>query len=51
MAIAVLLLLHVPPVIPSLKVVAMPAQMFDAPLIADGVGITVTVMVEAQPVV
>ena len=48
--ITVLLLLHVPPVTASLKVVVKPAHTLDAPEIAIGEGLTVTVVVVVQPV-
>ena len=43
----ILLLLHVPPVTPSVKVIAEPAHTLDAPVIlpAFGVGFTVMVLV------
>jgi hypothetical protein len=44
-----LLLVHVPPATASLSVVVAPAQMLVVPLIADGNGLTVTVVVAAQP--
>ena len=42
-AIAVLLLLHVPPVVASPSVVVAPAQTLVVPVIAAGAGLTVTV--------
>ena len=50
-AVEVLLLLQVPPTVASLNVVVKPAHTFDAPVIADGVGLTVTVVITLQPVV
>ena len=48
-AIAILLLLHVPPAIASVRSVVAPAQTFVAPLIAAGVRFTVTGVVVVQP--
>ena len=48
-AIAVLLLLHVPPLVASLNVVVLPAQTVVMPVIG-AMGFTVTVVVAAQPV-
>lgn len=42
-------LLHVPPVIASLNAVVEPTQTFKSPVIAAGVGLTVTVIVAKQP--
>ena len=50
MATPVLLLLHVPPVITSVKVALLPRQTFDGPDIGDGNGFTVTEYVLLQPV-
>ena len=44
-AIVVLVLLHVPPVVPSLKDVVAPAHMVAVPLIAPGTGKGLTVKV------
>ena len=49
-ATAVRLLLHVPPGVPSLKVVVSPAHIVVLPDIAAGKGLTVTVTVLKQPV-
>ena len=49
-AIAVLLLVHVPPFTASLNVASEPAQTFDGPEIVDGGGTTVSVVAAAQPV-
>ena len=45
----VLLLLHMPPVIPSFKTIDDPAHKVAAPLIKDGVAYTVTSALEEQP--
>ena len=42
-AMVVLPLVHTPPVIASLKVTGLPAHVFSTPVIADGIGVTVTV--------
>ena len=49
-AIPVLLLLHVPPVVASLNPVVPPSQTVVVPLIEDGNGLIVTVLVILQPV-
>jgi len=49
-ATTVLLLLHVPPVVASAKVIAEPTQMLVRPVIAEGKGLTVTTRVAKQPV-
>ena len=49
-AIAVLLLLQVPPVEPSLNVVVKPEHTCKVPVIATGNGLTFTVTVSIQPV-
>jgi hypothetical protein len=49
-AIAILLLLQVPPVVPSLNVVVKPTQTDAIPVIAAGTGFTVTTAVCLQPV-
>ena len=49
-AVAVLLLLHVPPVAPSFRFVVRPTQTTAVPDIAGGNGLTVTTVVAAQPV-
>jgi hypothetical protein len=49
-ATGVLLLLHVPPVITSVNVVVVPGQMLNVPVIADGTGLTVTIVVARHPV-
>ena len=43
-------LLHVPPVVASLKLVVKPAQTFKVPVIAEGNGLTVKIAVVIQPV-
>ena len=43
-------LLHAPPAVALLKVVVEPAQTLVVPVIAAGSGLTVTVVVTAQPV-
>jgi hypothetical protein len=50
-ATAVLLLVHVPPVMASLRTIVKPWQTFAAPIIAEGVGRTVTVVVVMHPFV
>jgi hypothetical protein len=50
MAAAVLLLLHVPPDIASLRVVVDPTHTLNVPPIAGGAGFTVMIRVAAQPV-
>lgn len=49
-AVAVLLLLHVPPVVVELNVVTAPVHTVEAPDIAAGNGLTVTVAITRQPV-
>ena len=49
-ATAVLLLLHVPPPVTSLKDVDWPRQIFELPVIDAGNGLTTTEVVIAQPV-
>ena len=49
-AIVALLLLHVPPVFGSLKVVVRPTQVLAVPVIAEGTGVTVITLVVMQPV-
>ena len=49
-AIAVVLLLQVPPPVASLKVVVKPAQTLVFPVIGDGSGLTVTTTIAVQPV-
>ena len=49
-AIDVLLLLHVPPVVPSLSVVVVPAHIENTPNITEGTLVTVTFVVARQPV-
>ena len=49
-AIAVLLLLHVPPAVALVKVVVVPAHSPDTPLMAEGTATTVIVFVTVQPV-
>ena len=44
-----LLLLHVPPLVPSVKVVVAGVQIFEAPLIDAGAAFTVTVAEVVQP--
>lgn len=46
----VLLLLHVPPEVPSLNVIVAPMHTADAPVIAAGDGLTVIVAALTQPV-
>lgn len=48
-ATVVLLLLHVPPAVVSVSVVVPPTHTPDAPVIAPGVGLTVTTAVRRQP--
>ena len=48
-AIEVLLLLHVPPLVASLSEVVSPTQTLLTPVIADGVGLTVSIIVVVQP--
>ena len=48
-AIMGLLVLHVPPVVASVNVVADPTHVVAAPVIADGSGLIVTVFVTLQP--
>lgn len=50
-ATAVLLLVHVPPVTASLKMIVKPWQTLAAPVIAEGVGRTVTVVIVMHPFV
>jgi hypothetical protein len=47
---ATLLLVHTPPLIPSVKVTDEPTHTLDGPPMAEGDGATVTVMVAKQPV-
>ena len=47
---AVLLLLHVPPPVASLKVAELPTQTTPAPVIAAGAGLTVSSVQAIQPV-
>ena len=49
-AIPVLLLLHVPPLVASLRVVVKPMQTVAVPLTDAGNGLTVTTTVATQPV-
>jgi hypothetical protein len=49
-ATVVLLLLHVPPVVTSINVVVVPGQILSVPVIVDGIGLTVTIVVARQPV-
>lgn len=49
-AIAVLLLLHVPPLVALVSVVVLPTQVLAVPAIVAGVAFTVTINVERQPV-
>ena len=49
-ATVVALLLQVPPDVASLSVVHAPTQMLEAPEMADGIGVTVTVAHTAHPV-
>ena len=49
-ATVVLPLAHVPPVVPSVKVIVEPTQNGDEPGIADGNAFTVTTVVVKQPV-
>ena len=44
------LLLHSPPEVASLSVLLAPTQALSVPVIADGVGATVTIVVARQPV-
>ena len=46
----VLLLLHVPPIVTSDKVVVEPTHTFIVPVIAAGTGLTVMIFVVIQPV-
>ena len=48
-AIAVLLLLHVPPEVASLRLEVNPEQTTESPVITGGAGFTVTVCVAVQP--
>jgi hypothetical protein len=48
-AISVLLLLHVPVKTASSKVVVVPAHMYLTPVIADGIALTVIIVVDLQP--
>jgi len=48
-AMALLLLVHVPPVVASFRFVVAPGQMLFVPVIPGGVGFTVTVVVTEQP--
>ncbi len=48
-AIAVLLLLHVPPLVPWLSAMPIPTHISDGPLISAGASLTVTVVVLEQP--
>lgn len=50
-ATAVLLLVHVPPVMASLRMMVKPWQTFATPIIAEGVGRTVTVVIVIHPFV
>ena len=51
-ALAVLLLVHVPPVVTSVNVVVVPVHTFSVPVIGlTDVGVTVTTVVTSQPVV
>ena len=45
----VLLLVHEPPVIASLKIIVLPVHTLAGPVMAGGVGSTVTVVVVLQP--
>jgi hypothetical protein len=47
-AMAILLLLHVPPMTASVSVWEVPRQILVIPVIGDGIGITVTVVVTEQ---
>lgn len=49
-ATAVLLLLHIPPAVASLRAIVAPAHTVVGPVIADGKGFTVTTVVMLQPV-
>jgi hypothetical protein len=49
-AIAVLLLLHVPPAVASDRLVVVPAHIPEGPVIIEGSGLTVTVTMAMQPV-
>jgi hypothetical protein len=49
-AVAVLLLLHVPPAVASLRVIDKPEQTADGPVMVEGKALTVTTEVVAQPV-
>ena len=49
-ATAMLLLLHVPPIVASLSVVVLPTQTAVTPVIAAGSGLTVIIVVVRQPV-
>ena len=49
-ATAALLLLHVPPALTSLKLVVDPWHTARVPVIADGVGLTVNIVVTIHPV-
>ena len=44
-----LLLLHVPPMLPSVSVIVKPTHTVDGPSIVDGYGLTVTVVVTIHP--
>ena len=46
----VLLLLHVPPDMPSLKLIVIPGHILTTPLTAAGDGLTVAIAVAIQPV-
>jgi hypothetical protein len=48
-AIATSLLLHVPPLVASLKVMLFPVQIIVAPVMAAGYGLTVAVTITLQP--
>lgn len=47
---AILLLLQLPPVIPSINVIVLPEHTVVGPVIGPGAGFTVTVVVTKQPV-
>jgi hypothetical protein len=49
-AMVVLLLLHVPPGVPSVNVAVEPTHILYDPMINDGSGLMVTIAVEKQPV-
>jgi hypothetical protein len=50
-AVVVLLLVHAPPAVASASVVVSPVHICGTPLIADGNGLTVTMVAAAQPLV